>query len=197
VRPDAIVANLLDGQDESASARNWKKLMTERADPPPARPAAVAVPLPAQPIKESRNPFKRKAKKLPVENADTLNAVEQETLANPVYPPAMPKVESVAPAPELEPVVEAPPVSEKIDIVPPPATSARDLAEQEIVDLIIRAQRVSKSTGAPLEVCLEELRRHLSKPVVAEATPKQPRNRRIEFETSATGLLTGAKVIEE
>lgn len=195
MRPDAIVANLLDSQDERASARDWRKLTNEHADPPPARPKPIAASPTVSPVKESHNPFKRRAKKLPVENAKMPTAVEQETLVNPVDPPAVPKVESVQPDPKPKPVVEPPPpVAEKIEIAPPPVVSKRDLAEQEIVDLILRAQRVSKSTGAPLEVCLEELRKHLAPPAVA---PKQARNRRFEFQTSKDGLLTGAKVIEE
>jgi hypothetical protein len=202
VRPDAIVARLLENQDPHVSARDWRNLVSDQ----PAREAKPSVaPRPVPIVKESRNPnpFKRRAKKLPVENADTPTAVEQEVIAQPVEPPPVPRVESIAPVvsePEPEPapapVVELPsvPVAEKIESAPPP--SGRDLAEQEIVDLILRAQRVAKSTGAPLDVCLEELRRHLSTaPVVAEAAPK--RNRRIEFQTSKDGLLTGAKVIEE
>jgi hypothetical protein len=204
VRPDDIVANLLDSQDPRVSARDWKSLVAERPAQQ-SKPAVASRPVPT--VKESHNPFKRRAKKLPVENADTLPAVEQEVISAPVEPAPVPKVaESIAPLydqePEPEIVVPPPPaptpVVEKIEIAPVPVQSARDIAEHEIVDLILRAQRVAKSTGAPLEVCLEELRRHLtSKPVVAEDAPKQARNRRIEFQTSKDGLLTGAKVIEE
>jgi hypothetical protein len=55
--------------------------------------------------------------------------------------------------------------------------------------------RVAKSTGAPLEVCLEELRKQL-KPPAAEAA-KASKVRRFEFQSSPEGLLTGAKLIEE
>jgi hypothetical protein len=201
VRPDAIVASLLDSHDQHVSARDWKSLVSEQPTRE-AKPSVAHRPVPA--VKESHNPFKRRAKKLPVEKADTPTAVENELIASPVEPAPVPKVESIAPLYDPEPQpepppapVEPPPVVEKIEIAPQPAASARDLAEQEIVDLILRAQRVSKSTGATLDVCLEELRRHLSAPVVAEAAPKQSRNRRIEFQTSKDGLLTGAKVIEE
>jgi hypothetical protein len=126
---------------------------------------------------------------------------EPQPEPEPVLQPE-PVVENELPEPP-EPVAAVPivpvPVVEKIEISPPqpvPAPTARDIAEQEIVDLILRAQRVSKSTGAPLEVCLEQLRKHLQ-PVVVEAAPKPGKVRRFEFQSSPDGLLTGAKMIEE
>jgi hypothetical protein len=138
------------------------------------------------PIKETHQPAPKPEPKVEPEPVSQPEPVVEDELPEPPEPVA------------AVPIVPAP-VAEKIEIAPPqpvPAPTARDIAEQEIVDLILRAQRVSKSTGAPLEVCLEQLRKHLQ-PVVVEAAPKPGKVRRFEFQSSPDGLLTGAKMIEE
>jgi ubiquitin carboxyl-terminal hydrolase 10 len=69
----------------------------------------------------------------------------------------------------------------------------RDHMEQEIVELLIRAQRIQKSTGAPIELCLEQIKQAVSDKTQSE----KPRMKRVEFESTPEGLLIGAKIIEQ